>query len=163
MSYTNKDQTLRDSWETPQYILNWASSIVGGFTYDVAATKENAKFPMLAYDTLTKPWTGICWCNPPYGDLKRWTEKALSEEDATVALLIPSPNGESYYYDLIRNSFEIAIIGRIAFIDPRINAPVSGNNRGNSLFILDRHGGVGREKQSRYVVKRDYLKNTFSP
>lgn len=70
-------------------------------------------------------------------------------------MLVPSPNGESYYDRLIANSHEIHIVGRIAFIGAD-GKPKSGNSRGSSLFII---GGYG--KGSRSFAHRDLLMQQF--
>lgn len=138
MSYTNKDQSVRDSWRTPGYLFKFADALLSGIEYDVACTADNALAGYMAPDTLIIPWKGKCWCNPPYSNIPVWVDKILSENNTTVALLIPSPNGESYYSKIIPNSYEIHIIGRIAFLD-QFGNPVNGNNRGSSLFIFGEH------------------------
>jgi phage N-6-adenine-methyltransferase len=152
---SNTPETERDTWRTPKYIFNYAQKIVGDINYDTACDRDNAlATPIFNHDgedALSVEWGGVCWCNPPYSDIAPWVEKAIAS-DAITVMLIPSPNGESYYANLIENSHEIAIQGRISFIDAHGNSK-NGNTRGSSLFIIN-----GYAKGSRTIVNRDDIK-----
>lgn len=146
----------RDSWRTPPEVFHWASDMVGGFQYDTACTVRNAlAMPLWKgrrdHDALACRWRGRLWCNPPYSDIGPWIDKAL-DCVGIVALLIPSPNGESYYARLIPAAYEIYISGRLAFLDSD-GEPRKGNTRGSSLFLL---GGRWRPGV-RIMVERDYI------
>src|SRR5574340_36818 len=119
----------------------------------MACVKENALASYVTFNTLVVPWKGKCWCNPPYSNITPWVDKITMEESATVALLIPSPNGESYFANIIPNAFELHIVGRIGFIDASDN-PVNCNNRGSSLFIFDRRNIIEYPAGERRYVKR---------
>lgn len=152
---SNTPKEERDSWRTPKYLFRYANDIVGGFDYDTACTEHNClATPVWAgnedQNALTATWSGKLWCNPPYSDIKPWITKSI-ESGVTVVMLIPSPNGESYYEDLILNSLEISIIGRIAFINAEGKA-IGGNTRGSSLFIIN-----DERKGQRIIVRRDDL------
>ncbi len=65
------------------------------FGLDVCATPENAKcarFYNREDDGLSQSWEGVCWCNPPYGEIPRWLAKAVASarEGATVVCLLPA-------------------------------------------------------------------------
>lgn len=68
-----------DLWATPQYFFDELNSEFG-FETDVCATSQNAKcdtYYTKEQDGLSMPWTGTCWCNPPYGrEVGAWVKKA---------------------------------------------------------------------------------------
>ena len=153
---SNTPEAERDTWRTPKYVFDYAKSLVGDVDYDTACDRSNALAePVFHFfdsdDALSVKWLGVCWCNPPYSNITPWIEKAIAS-DAITVMLIPSPNGESYYGELIKNSHEIAIQGRISFIGAD-GKPKNGNTRGSSLFIIN-----GYAKGSRSIVNRDDMK-----
>lgn len=76
-----------------------------GFTLDVAAAAHNTKLPRF-FDRLTnglaQSWAGeVVWCNPPYSDLRAWTEKALAEVQRgcpKVVMLLPANRTEQGWW-----------------------------------------------------------------
>lgn len=65
-------------WETPHEFFK-ALNDEFHFTLDVCATSENAKcrkYFTREQDGLKQKWTGVCWCNPPYGrEIGKWVKK----------------------------------------------------------------------------------------
>lgn len=150
---------IKDEWRTPIEVFRFAESVVGRMQYDSACTRENAlALPIyLDGDAFSCEWVRTVWCNPPYSNIEPWIDKAIESEKAITAMLIPSPNGEGRYKKLIAHSHEIAIAGRLAFINPLTGKPVSGNTRGSSLFIVN-----GYAAGSRSVVERDWIMRKFA-
>ena len=153
---SNTPEAERDTWRTPKYVFGYAANLIGGIDFDTACDMDNYLSTPIFYgkgtsDALSVEWTNRCWCNPPYSNITPWIEKAIAS-DAITVMLIPSPNGESYYRELIKNSHEIAILGRISFIGAD-GKPKNGNTRGSSLFIIN-----GYAKGSRSIVNRDDIK-----
>jgi len=145
MGYLNSktDPKYKDSWSTPDYIFNFLDKIYN-FEVDLAASAENAKMrPYLNEEAnaLGVDWSRIGhsgFCNPPYSNIKPWIEKAIEEAERgfTTVMLIPTPNGESYYEDLIINADTIIFIkGRVSFIGSD-GKPKSGNNRGSCIVVF---------------------------
>ncbi len=61
-----------DLWSTPQDLFDKYNKIYN-FETDVCALPENTKCKKYftpEMDGLKQEWTGVCWCNPPYGRLK---------------------------------------------------------------------------------------------
>lgn len=159
---SNTPINLKNEWRTPPEVYNWAATILGGMDFDTACTSQNsladpicAAHSDVVTDALIVDWFGMCWCNPPYDNIQPWIDKAIASKSAIVAMLIPSPNGESRYSELMRNAHEIVIVGRLAFIGPD-GKPVSGNTRGSSLFIIN-----GYAQGSRSFVERDWIMENF--
>lgn len=181
---SNTPTNLRDRWCTPQYLFNYADSMFN-FDFDLAADEHNAKckrFFTEEDDSLQQNWhdySSSNYLNPPYSSIKPWVEKAWLEaqKGATVVLLIPCDNGESYWGDFVwgKASHVINIQGRVAFeaagdfiIPATKKTPeklvkkgesLSGNPRGSSFVIYNRRYEAPTIVTS---VKRDDIKREFS-
>lgn len=179
---SNTPQNLRDRWCTPDWLYEWANKNLFSMTVDVAASSDNKKcdkFIGEEMDALSTSWlvhsddTG--WCNPPYSDIAPWVKKAWHEarKGFKIVMLIPTPNGESYYgkYIFGKASQIIYINGRIAFeaaedftVKGKNGKPdkavkkgeaYAGNPRGSCLVVFDRM----REGQTAIShVNRDDMK-----
>ena len=90
-----------DLWETPQDLFEKYDAIYN-FETDVCALPENAKckrFFTPEMDGLKQEWTGVCWCNPPYGrQIGKWVEKAV-KSFATVVMLLPARTDTKWFHD----------------------------------------------------------------
>lgn len=107
-----------DLWATPSSLFNELDNEFG-FTCDVCALPENAKckqFFTPEMDGLKQEWTGVCWCNPPYGrKIGLWVEKAAKAE-CTVVMLLPARTDTRWFHDYIYGYAEIRFIkGRLKF------------------------------------------------
>ena len=92
-----------DMWATPQDFFDKLNEEFN-FQLDVCATAENAKcekYYTKEQDGLSMPWTGTCWCNPPYGrDIGKWVAKAYASSAGGEQRLL------CYYLaELIRDGF----------------------------------------------------------
>ena len=121
--------TNSNEWGTPQAFFD-ALDYEFNFTLDVAATVSNTKckrFYTEEDNALYKPWTGIVWCNPPYGRIiGKFVEKAYEESQsgATVVMLIPARTDTTYWHDYVMRSKQIRFIrGRLYFEQGGINGP----------------------------------------
>ena len=115
-----------DMWETPEYLFKYLDAEFH-FTTDVCAVKENAKckhYFTPEQDGLKQEWTGVCWCNPPYGrDIWKWMKKAY-ESDATVVCLVHARTDTRWFHDWVLGKAEIRFIkGRLKFGESKENAP----------------------------------------
>lgn len=135
----------RDSWSTPQFIVDWLKSLYP-IDIDLCASPSNAKcekYLTKEMEALTMEWSqfgSFGFCNPPYSNIKPWIDKAVKEKDKgfTTVMLIPTPNGESYYHDVFRHASDIIFItGRLSFLDSNFN-PKGGNTRGSCVVIFSK-------------------------
>lgn len=74
-----------------------------GFTVDAAATVANARLPRfwtVEDDALSQSWAGErVWCNPPYSDILPWVDKAWTEIDAVlIVMLLPANRTEQRWW-----------------------------------------------------------------
>ena len=115
-----------DLWSTPQDFFEGLDKEFG-FTLDVCATDENAKFHRYftkETNGLLQEWSGVCWMNPPYGrEIKQWMKKA-SESNATVVCLVPARTDTAWWHDYANKANEIRFIrGRLKFGGSKNSAP----------------------------------------
>jgi len=158
----------KDTWATPQYLFNWLNSIYN-FDVDLCADKDNHKvnrYFTKKDNALEQSWsfqgkTG--YCNPPYSNTKPWIEKAMIEAGRgfTTVMLIPTPNGESYYHKLFMMAASITFItGRIAFYNPSLKKYVSGNPRGSCVVEFSKKFSFDLPVQIKFS-HRDTIKGLF--
>ena len=101
-----------DLWETPQDFFEKLDREFG-FELDVCALPENAKCsryfsPM--DDGLEQDWTGVCWCNPPYGrEIEKWVKRLTYLPSKVRRLLCCSQHGQ------IRDGSTIGFTGKRKF------------------------------------------------
>jgi phage N-6-adenine-methyltransferase len=121
--------TNSDNWETPQSLFD-ALDREFHFTVDVCASEENAKcktFFSKVQDGLQQKWSGVCWCNPPYGrQIKKWVEKAseAASHGNTVVMLIPARTDTQWFHEYVYGKTEIRFLrGRVKFGGSVHNAP----------------------------------------
>jgi phage N-6-adenine-methyltransferase len=134
----------RGDWETPQAFFDIVDREFG-FTLDAAASECNAKAPQFyteADDGLSRPWTGVVWCNPPYGrGIDQWIKKGYesAQAGALVVMLIPARTDTTYWHTYVMRAAEIRLLrGRLVFGsgEARANAPFP------SALIVFRSGVV---------------------
>ena len=119
-------------WATPQSFFD-ALNREFGFTLDACASAENAKcerFYSLSDESLTKPWEGTVWCNPPYGrSMYLWVRKAFESAmaGATVVMLLPARTSVPHFHDYCLRGEIRWVQGRLKFgggvtVQPRLIA-----------------------------------------
>lgn len=118
-----------DMWATPRDFFDKLNEEFN-FSLDVCATAENAKcgnYYTKEQDGLSMPWTGVCWCNPPYGrEIGKWVAKAYASSagGATVVMLLPARTDTKWFHDYIYGKAEIRFIkGRLKFGGSQNSAP----------------------------------------
>lgn len=125
-----KTETLFSSrtemWETPQWLFDKYNNVYH-FTLDVCATEDNAKceeYYSPEQDSLKQEWTGMCWCNPPYGrGIERWIQKAIDSSAVTV-MLLPARTDTKWFHELVLPNAKVEFIrGRLRFGGSANNAP----------------------------------------
>lgn len=130
----------RADWATPQALFDELNREFG-FTLDVAADDTNAKcarYYTQVDDGLLSPWSGVVWCNPPYGPcVGDWVEKAYREagRGVTSVLLLPARTDTAWFHAYVLNKADIRFVrGRLKFSDGRGSAPFP------SMIVIFRPG-----------------------
>lgn len=120
-----------DLWATPQEFFD---KLDGEFHFDVdvCALPDNAKcarYYTPRDDGLTQPWSGTCWCNPPYGrSVGLWVQRAAQAcaEGSTVVMLLPARTDTRWFHEYLyqRPNVELRFLkGRLKFGDGKNSAP----------------------------------------
>ena len=128
-----------DMWETPKDLFDKLDEEFE-FQTDVCAIEQNAKckrFYTPEQDGLKQIWTGVCWCNPPYGrGIEKWMKKAY-ESNATVVCLVPARTDTKWFHDFVLGKAEIRFIrGRLKFGNSKNSAPFP------SMLVIYRKDGT---------------------
>lgn len=164
-----------DFW-TPAPLYDALNAHYGPFTLDAAASAANAKVPGNYFskddDALARDWTGVVWCNPPYGrdtgaskGTAAWIRKAVDEVkvkgNATrVVMLVPGYTDLSYFHDIIfpHVSEIVCVKSRIKFDGPNLCAGFvfahSPATRARALAHLKMHSGTARHPTAIYVFDK---------
>lgn len=137
------DWWTTDHWGTPQPFVDALAAEFGPIDLDPCASDDTAKADVYytpEENGLVQPWTGLCFVNPPYSDVRPWIEKAIAEKDAGRArslLLLPNNTDTSWFHDLVlRRGCHVRFLrGRIAFLGYD-GQPVDGNRGGNILVLV---------------------------
>lgn len=119
-----------DLWSTPQYLFDELNKEFN-FDIDVCANSENAKckkYYSEEQNGLLQEWTGVCWCNPPYGrQIGKWVEKAYITAKigvGTTVMLLPARTDTKWFHSFIYHIAEIRFIkGRLKFGNSKNAAP----------------------------------------
>ena len=179
---SNTPPESKDYWSTPQWLYNWLDSIFH-FEIDLAASADNAKHKVFYTEEDNahhQHWNDygrkIGFLNCPYSDTKPWIQDAvdMQEVNFTTVMVLPTPNGEKQYKNVLMYASEIIFInGRIAFVascdftikgkngkkDKHIKKgdEVPGNSRGTCIVVFGLLGGPPRISW----VDRDDIKDEF--
>jgi len=117
-----------DNWATPQSFFDELDKEFH-FTLDSCASKSNAKckdYFTQEQDGLAQEWSGVVWCNPPYGrEIGKWLKKAVESwnQGATVVLLVPARTDTAWWHDYAAKGEIRFIRGRLKFGDAKNSAP----------------------------------------
>jgi site-specific DNA-methyltransferase (adenine-specific) len=118
-------------WYTPPDLFAALDAEFGPFTLDACASAANAKCPRYfdrEQDGLKQPWTGVVWCNPPYGrTIGEWVRKAwesVERGDAErVVCLLPARPGSGWWHDWAARGEVRFLRGRLKFGGCATSAP----------------------------------------
>ena len=126
-------------WETPQELFNKVNKEFN-FDIDVCASAENtkcSKYYSIQDNGLEQTWSGVCWCNPPYGrEIIKWVKKAYesSLEGAVVVMLIPARTDTKWFHQYVYGKAELRFIkGRTKF---KKNGKVLNSSTFPSMLVI---------------------------
>lgn len=122
----------RDSYSTPEYILELVREVMGGIDLDPAtnpAAQELVQaevFYTLEDDGLEQPWFGRVWLNPPYSQpaCRLFTEKVVAfyqnDEIEQAIVLVNTASGAKWWQHIARHCWALAFPDhRIQFWHPQ--------------------------------------------
>lgn len=140
-----KFKSGRQDWSTPDNLFLLLDREFN-FEIDVAASYKNTKcnkFISKEEDSMKQSWNGICWLNPPYGDvggytLKKWIEKSYNEsqkDNCVVVILIPSKTNTIWWHKYCMRAKEVRFIkGR-----PKFDDYIHGLPFPLSVIVFEKH------------------------
>lgn len=160
----------RDAYRTPPEIFAYMDAEFD-FQLDVAASRHNALCEKYIDESLnalsqSMEWLGdesclgsYVWCNPPYSDIGPWVKKAAEQSKQNgvgVVMLVMMDQSVGWYKDAIATCQEVRLVigGRLAFLDPETDKPVSGNNKGSMFLIWH---PFGRTSVQHSHIERDEM------
>lgn len=122
--------TSSDEWETPKDLFEKLNKQYN-FHLDLCATHENhkcEKYYTKEQDGLKQEWAGVCWCNPPYSNVKAWVKKAYNEaqKGTVIVMLIPARTDTRWFHEYIYQMYGVEVEflkGRLKFSGSKWNAP----------------------------------------
>lgn len=120
--------SLTDNWATPMDLFQQLDKEFG-FNLDVCASKDNHKcerYFSKEDDALKQDWKGVCWMNPPYGDIiGDFVKKAYesAKAGAVVVCLVPART-DTKWWQICWHATEIRfVVGRLKFGGSKQSAP----------------------------------------
>lgn len=128
---------------TPWELVDAVEARFGKLRFDLAATRENCRvrrdygYPCwygpdspVGRDSLKKNWSkrkGLCWLNPPYGNIAPWAQKCAELEPRvgrSVFLLVPASVGSNWWAEFVDRRCDVYFLGpRVVFEGHRQGYP----------------------------------------
>lgn len=109
---------------TPWPFITACDNRFGKITFDLAASKSNAKasrFYSKEDDSLKQDWyalNGLLWLNPEYNDITTWARKCAAEMrmGARILMLTPASISTNWFAEHVYgNAYVISLTGRLRF------------------------------------------------
>ena len=134
----------RGDWESPPELIADLKTVFD-FTLDVCASRPNVceQFYSSEDDGLSRPWTGLCWCNPPYSRKRKidlWMKKALEEgskPNTTVLCLPPARILTRWWHNTVPHAAVCVFIkGRLQFRLPGGAIPKNTSSFPSALVVF---------------------------
>ncbi len=129
------------NYGTPRYFYEYFNEYFG-FTRDCCADEINhkhEKYWSKQDNALEQSWKDeILWCNPPFGQIADFAEKAYNElqkHGTTTVMITPNYSGTFYYQDYISKAQIWHITGRIRFQLPG-RQELAGENPNYMIIVV---------------------------
>jgi len=136
----NRFKSTNQTWETPDDLFTRLHKQFH-FTCDVCASLDNTKcrkFYSEENSCLNKTWTGVCWMNPPYRDMKKFIKKAYDERhNAITVCLIPARTNTNWWHNYCMQGEVYFICGR-----PKFKGCIHGLPQPLALVVFGRKSGI---------------------
>lgn len=158
---------VRQKWQTPKWLFDWARKRFGEFGIDVAAEKVNALCACYLdeeTDALRDgvDWgaeNGLAWCNPPYAEPMPFVRKAIEQakkRGVSTVFLVNCDPSTAWFKLALDHASDLVIItsdgetsGRVAFVDAVTGKPGGKNPKSSVLFLI--------KPRKRGDVKTEYI------
>lgn len=142
MSHWEASAGASNEWYTPKYVFD---ALGCRFTMDVAAPLAGAPWVptdrWLSSDSLSKPWLGFVWMNPPFGgrnSLAPWLNKFFDHGSGVA--LTPDRTSAPWFQEAWHRADLVLFTRKIRFLRPDGTEGVSPSN-GTALWASG-HTGI---------------------
>lgn len=115
----------RQDYGTDRRLIAAVTRRFGPIKWDLAASAENAVCDLWIgeeQDSLVQEWhrlsPGLCWLNPPFGDIDPWAKKCAAEaaKGARILLLTPAAVGAEWFREHVEpHAYTLALNPRLIF------------------------------------------------
>lgn len=174
---SNTPDAIKDSWSTPAEVIDFMVKRYGKYDLDAAASANNAVCEKF-FDEKTnclKRWWGSkkhVWLNPPFSNALPFVEKAAEQarNGNQVDVLLNADSSTAWFRLAQMRAAEIIWIvadidyhveedeividtahsGRLAFTNADSGESVSGNSKGQVIFIF-REMAEGEQQVTNYI------------
>jgi phage N-6-adenine-methyltransferase len=117
-------EIARNNWQTPQQILEHVIAALGAIDLDPCSSDDPTVPAKVHYtiehNSLSRPWEGRVWLNPPYGRaIGAWIDKLCDEYEnggVTAAIALVPARSDTQWWQRLSAYPYCAIHGRIKFI-----------------------------------------------
>lgn len=118
-----RNRSASTNWETPPGLFSQLNEERGPFTVDAAASSSNAlleRYWDIVSNGLRQSWASeSVFCHPPFGEIRDWTAKAVSERERAhvIVMLVPAYLDTKWWYEnIVGTASEIRFIkGQVQF------------------------------------------------
>ena len=133
----SRNAQTTDSWITPRWLID----AFGPFDLDPCAC-DPQPWPCAsrqyteADDGLSQPWSGLVWCNPPYGrSTARWLGR-LADHGNGVALIFARTETRMFFEHVWSRADGVLFLeGRLSFCYPWTGEAAQHNSGGPSCLV----------------------------
>jgi phage N-6-adenine-methyltransferase len=136
-------------WRTPQWLFDSVCRIwpIG---CDVAASSGNALHAKFydgstpEADGLSAPWPRHdwggtwAWCNPPFGEISEWTQKAVKEykQGSHSIMLVPARLETNWWWATRQFCHTIVLRPRVNYVHPETGREMQGVSFASMLLVF---------------------------
>jgi phage N-6-adenine-methyltransferase len=174
---SNVKKSIRDYWETPQYLVNQVSNLLFcDFVLDPCSTDKNKKGDFYIpewVDGLQEDWRcllaglvtdeySFCpavWVNPPFSKLDQWVDKVIHESSKNgllICMLHPDTPDPAWYQKIEKHCFmQLVPDKRINFVDPETGKEKSGVNFPSCISVFNAWP-KNNVQRIRFTINKDY-------
>jgi phage N-6-adenine-methyltransferase len=109
---------MSDEWYTPKWVFD---KLGVEFDLDVAHPDRDTDVPCKRYytiddDSLTKPWDGLIWMNPPYSKPTPWIDKFIEHNNGIALVPFSKSNWFGKIWD--QSHAMVALPPNLKFVRP---------------------------------------------
>lgn len=136
--HTRREGETTDSWITPK----WLIARLGEFDLDPCACIPQpwpcaSRQYTIDDNGLLQPWSGLVYCNPPYGKATSEWLNRLRLHGNGIALIFARTETRMFFSEIWGSADAVLFLrGRLTFSRPDGSAPKTGHNSGGPSVLI---------------------------